>query len=62
MYKRQERETVDMVYDLSDEETAILTSNSIEEHPSEKRIGLINDIISPDSVSYTHLPPASVDK
>ena len=37
-----------MVYDLSDEETAILTSNSIEEHPSEKRSGLINDIISPD--------------
>lgn len=45
---QSERETVDMVYDLSDEETAILTSNSIEEHPSEKRIGLINDIISPD--------------
>lgn len=45
---QSERETVDMVYDLSDEETAILTSNSIEEHPAEKRIGLINDIISPD--------------
>lgn len=45
---QSERETVDMVYDLSGEETAILTSNSIEEHPTEKRISLINDIISPD--------------
>lgn len=45
---QSERETVDMVYDLSDEETAILTSNSIEEHSTEKRISLINDIISPD--------------
>lgn len=45
---QSERETVDMVYDLSEEETAILTSNSIEEHPTEKRISLINDIISPD--------------
>lgn len=45
---QSENETVDMVYDLSDEETAILTSNSIEEHPAEKRIELINDIISPD--------------
>lgn len=32
---QSEREAVDMVYDLSDEETAILTSNSIEEHPTE---------------------------
>lgn len=45
---QSEREAVDMVYDLSDEETAILTSNSIEEHSTEKRISLINNIISPD--------------
>ena len=45
---QSERETVDMVYDLSGEETAILTSNSIEEQPTEKRISLINDIISPN--------------
>lgn len=48
MTVQSEQETVDMVYDLSDEEAAILTSNSIEEHPAEKRISLINDIISPD--------------
>ncbi len=38
----------DLVYDLTEEETAVLTSNSIEEHPVEKRIGLINDIIAAD--------------
>lgn len=48
MTVQSEQETVDMVYDLSDKEAAILTSNSIEEHPAEKRISLINDIISPD--------------
>ena len=38
----------DFVYDLTEEETAVLTSISIEEHPVEKRIGLINGIIAAD--------------
>ena len=38
----------DLIYDLTEEETAVLTSNSIGEHPVENRIGLINDIIAAD--------------
>ena len=45
---QSEQVVADMVYDLTDEEVGVLTSNSIEEHPVEKRIGLINDIIAAD--------------
>lgn len=40
--------SADFVYDLTAEETAVLTSNSIEEHPVEKRIELLNNIIAAD--------------
>mgnify|MGYP000638749131 FL=1 len=34
-----------MVYDLTKEETAVLTSNSIEEQPVEKRLEVLNGVI-----------------
>ena len=45
---QSESVSADFVYDLTAEETAVLTSNSIEEHPVEKRIELINNIIAAD--------------
>lgn len=45
---QSESVSADFVYDLTEEETAVLTSNSIEEHPVEKRIELINNIIAAD--------------
>ena len=38
----------DMQYDLKPEELAVLTSNSIKDHPVAERIALINDIIKVD--------------
>ncbi len=38
----------DMQYDLKPEELAVLTSNSIQEHPVAERIALVNDIIKVD--------------
>ena len=37
-----------MVYDLTEEETAALTSGSIEEHPVERRLETLNRIIGED--------------
>lgn len=37
-----------MVYDLTKEETAVLTSNSIEEQPVEKRLEVLNGVIRAD--------------
>ena len=45
---QSESVSADFVYDLTAEETAVLTSNSIEEHPVEKRIELLNNIIAAD--------------
>lgn len=45
---QSEKVTADMVYDLTDEEMAVLTSNSIKEHPIEKRLEVLNGIISAD--------------
>lgn len=47
---QSERESVDMMYDLSDEELKILTSDSIEEHSLEKRLDILNGIIHSDFV------------
>lgn len=38
----------DMQYDLEPEELAVLTSNSIKDHPVSERLALINDIIKVD--------------
>lgn len=45
---QSESVSADFVYDLTTEETTVLTSNSIEEHPVEKRIELLNNIIAAD--------------
>ena len=45
---QSEKVSADMVYDLTDEELAALTSNSIEEHPVEQRLGVLNHIIEAD--------------
>ena len=37
-----------MVYDLTEEELSALTSNSIEEHPVEKRLEILNNVIQND--------------
>ena len=39
---------MDFIYDLSDEELKSLTSNSLKESPLDRRIDLLNDIISKD--------------
>ena len=38
----------DMVYDITDAELSALTSNSIEEHPIERRLELLNTVIQED--------------
>ena len=43
---QSEKVAADMVYDLTKEETAVLTSNSIEEQPVEKRLEVLNGVIS----------------
>lgn len=45
---QSERVHADMVYDITDEELSALTSNSIEEHPIEKRLELLNTVIQED--------------
>ena len=45
---QSERVAADMVYDLTKEETAALTSGSIEEHPVERRLETLNRIIGED--------------
>lgn len=45
---QSEQVAADMVYDLTDEEVAVLTSNSIEEQPVEKRLEILNGIIRAD--------------
>ena len=37
-----------MVYDLTEEELSALVSNSIEEHPVEKRLEILNNVIQND--------------
>ena len=45
---QSEKVSADMVYDLTDEELSVLTSNSIEEHPTEKRLETLNHVIQDD--------------
>lgn len=45
---QSEKVSADMVYDLTDEEVSVLTSNSIEEHPTEKRLEVLNNVIQDD--------------
>lgn len=45
---QSEKVSADMVYDLTDVELSILTSNSIEEQPIEKRLETLNNIIQDD--------------
>lgn len=45
---QSETVSADMVYDLTDEEVSLLTSNSIEEHPIEKRLEILNNVIQDD--------------
>ena len=45
---QSEKVAADMVYDLTKEETAVLTSNSIEEQPVEKRLEVLNRVIRAD--------------
>ena len=45
---QSEKVAADMVYDLTKEETAVLTSNSIEEQPVEKRLEVLNGVIRAD--------------
>ena len=45
---QSEKVSADMVYDLTEEELSALTSNSIEEHPVEKRLEILNNVIQND--------------
>ena len=45
---QSEQAAADMVYDLTEEETAVLISNSIEEHSVEKRLEVLNGVIGAD--------------
>lgn len=45
---QSEKVPADLVYDLTDEELAVLTSNSLEEHPIEKRLEVLNTVIQAD--------------
>lgn len=45
---QSEQVNADMVYDLTADELSALTSNSIEEHPIERRLELLNTIIHDD--------------
>ena len=45
---QSEKASADMVYDLRDDEIAVLTSNSIEEQPLEKRLEVLNKVIGDD--------------
>ena len=52
---QSERVAADMVYDLTEEETAALTSGSIEEHPVERRLETLNRIIGEDFHRYREI-------
>ncbi len=55
---QSEKASADMVYDLTDDEIVVLTSNSIEEQPIEKRLEILNNIIGADfseKVTMGHL-------
>lgn len=55
---QSEKASADMVYDLTDDEIVVLTSNSIEEHPIEKRLEILNNVIGADfseKVTMGHL-------
>ena len=45
---QSEKVSADMVYDLTEEELSALVSNSIEEHPVEKRLEILNNVIQND--------------
>ena len=45
---QSESVNADMVYDLTEEELSALVSNSIEEHPVEKRLEILNNVIQND--------------
>lgn len=53
---QSEQVAADIVYDLTDEELAILTSNSLKEHPLEQRLETLNGIIRSDFAT-----PVSMD-
>lgn len=55
---QSEKASADMVYDLTDDEIVVLTSNSIEEQPIEKRLEILNNVIGTDfseKVTMEHL-------
>ena len=55
---QSEKASADMVYDLTDDEIVVLTSNSIEEQPIEKRLEILNNVIRADfseKVTMGHL-------
>ncbi len=55
---QSEKASADMVYDLTDDEIVVLTSNSIEEQPIEKRLETLNNVIGADfseKVTMEHL-------
>ena len=45
---QSEQVAADMVYDLRDDELAVLTSNSLEEHSVEKRLEVLNGVVVAD--------------
>lgn len=45
---QSEQVHADMVYDITDAELSVLTSNSIEEYPIERRLELLNTVIQED--------------
>ena len=55
---QSEKASADMVYDLTNDEIVVLTSNSIEEQPIEKRLEILNNVIGADfseKVTMGHL-------
>lgn len=55
---QSEKASADMVYDLTDDEIVVLTSNSIEEQPIENRLEILNNVIGADfseKVTMEHL-------
>lgn len=48
---QSEKVAADMVYDLTDEELAVLTSNSLKEHSLEQRLETLNGVIQSDFAS-----------
>ena len=55
---QSEKASADMMYDLTDDEIVVLTSNSIEEQPIEKRLEILNNVVGADfsgKVTMEHL-------